>query len=730
MIKKRFAAFAMSAVMAATAFCLPSGAAEFGDVDLSGVLTSNDAAFVLNYTLLQEATGYTDEQIKAADVNGDGIVTANDAALILQKVLTNMPFPVESTTETTTESTTETTTESTTELTTQTTTVETTETTTNEITEVTTTAYYSFVADNLVEYTVPATVTVGFTEGGFTATDGSYKIGDSKEPVLVNGQSYTRYVQLNGTSTPQRTSFYIDAPCGGRLDIVARSANATAVRNLIVEDANGNVCGEFSMPVATDNPVVNSAILQSAGRYYIYDNMGNINIYMMSFTGLGDVVTTSETTTETTTHRVEETTEVPTFNGDTSDGVVVDNFNDLKTELAKQNNKVYVKGTIMCNERISLNTAEANVELYGIPNSDGTAATLDFAPIRDSRTSAGSGGAGFMINGSHYTFRNLIIQNAGDCGIRITGNGSGYCTFENVVFRYNNNSGISLTKGAAHNTFRYVDSYRNGDLIQKNGADADGFSVKLAAGEDNYFYNCRAWENSDDGWDSYDRKSEGGIIGSIEYIECVTFNNGNPYVFTGEYDYEHGNALDKNLLYVQQILKEDPDFEAKYNARTVTSWPKVTVSLLGTSNNYDRIHSSSWAGNPNGFKFGSAETPKTSYRYIVNCIAFGHENTPNQKPAKGFDQNNGSAQYDIVNALSFDNGQNYWMDKMTALSKTGVFYGFNGGQQDTPGDLNITTPDTAKEQAIRDEVNKKFGYILDSVYSDKIPGKVIFDVFG
>lgn len=719
MRKNKMAAFVMSAVMAATAFCLPANAAQYGDVDLSGGLSSNDAAFAMDYALRGVVTGYTDEQVRAADVNGDGQVSAEDAAMILQKVLTNITFPVEEK-----ESTTETTTEATTEIITE----ETTETTTQENTEATTTAYYSFVADDL-EYTVPATVTAGFTQGGFTAIAGSYKINDSLVPVVIGDKEYTRYVQLNGTSSVNSTSFYIDAPCGGRLDVVARSSNATAVRSCVVDDGTGKILAEFSMPVSGDTPVVNSTILPKAGRYYIYAGMGNINIYMMSFTGMGEVVTVPETTTETTTHRVEETTEMPPFDGDTSDGVVVDNFDDLKTELAKQNNKVYVKGTIMCDERILLNTANANVELYGIPNDDGTAATLDFAPLRDSRTSSGSGGSGFGIGGSHYTFRNIIIQNAGDCGIRISGSGSGYCTFENVVFRYNNNSGISLTKGAEHNTFRYVDSYRNGDLIQKNGADADGFSVKLAAGEDNYFYNCRAWENSDDGWDSYDRRSEGGIIGSIEYIECVTFNNGNPYVFTGEYDYNHGNPLDKNLLYVQQILKENPDFETEYNNRTVTSWPKVTVSLLGTSNNYDRIHSSSWAGNPNGFKFGSAETPSTSYRYIVNCIAFGHENTPNQKPAKGFDQNNGSAKYDIVNGLSFDNGQNYWMDKMTALSKEGTFYTFGGGQDDLEGDLNLTTPSADKEAAIRAEVDAKFGYIVDSVYANKIPGKVIFDVF-
>ncbi len=451
--------------------------------------------------------------------------------------------------------------------------------------------------------------------------------------------------------------------------------------------------------------------------------------------------TTTEKPTETTTEKATEkpteattdkTTEVTT--GDYSDGVVVDNFDDFKRELAKKNNKVYVKGTIECTESLMLEAQNANVDIVGITNPDGTAATLDFAKFRDSLNKSGESGTGIRVSGSYYSFSNIIVQNAGDCGIRIKGKNAGYCTFENCVFRYNNNSGVSITEGSSHNTFRFVDSYRNADLIQKNGADADGFSVKLQAGEENKFYNCRAWENSDDGWDSYDRGTP--YIGSVYYEECLAWNNGNPYAFTGEYDYEHGFPLDKNLLYVKEILKNDPDFEAKYNSHSVTSWPKETVRLLGTSNNYNNIHSGSWGGNPNGFKFGSAETPSSSYRYIKNCIAFDHASTPNQENAKGFDQNNGSAGYDIENTLSFNNAQNYWMDRMKAKSMKGVFYSIQGENKtsnpkypDTPGDLTLTVPDDAKAKELTDKVYAYRDMIYSYVYNDRIPGEQICDVF-
>ncbi len=530
MLKKKFVALITAAIMVMTSMSLINAEPvyEYGDVNMNGSITSDDAALALAYSLDSQQTVLNEQQIKLADVDGEAGITASDAACILQKVLGEITLPVGKDDETTTvetttaettiestETTTETTTVETTEITTvETTTVETTETTTEQTTAEVTYAYYDFVAEDL---TNEQTGLINNTTiiGAYTILP-SYKVGQTTAE--TDSRTYNQHLQLNGTGNNYAACVYFDAPCSGRLYIVARSSNATQERSLVLANDSGTV-QTISMPTAANAPVAETVMIPSNGRYYIYGGMGNINIYRLTFTGTGEIVseTTTESTTRTTTS--ETTTESTTFSGDTSDGVVVDNFDDLKTELAKTNNKIYIKGTIECSANIKLSTSNANVEIYGLPNADGTAATLDFAKLRDSRTSAGSGGTGFTISGSHYTFKNVIIQNAGDCGVRITGNNN---TFEYCIFRYNNNSGVSITKGGAYNTFRYVDSYRNGDLVQKNGADADGFSVKLAAGTDNKFYNCRAWENSDDGWDSYDRVSEGGYIGDVYYMECIT----------------------------------------------------------------------------------------------------------------------------------------------------------------------------------------------------------------
>ena len=440
--------------------------------------------------------------------------------------------------------------------------------------------------------------------------------------------------------------------------------------------------------------------------------------------------------------------EVPVV--DTSDGVVVTTFSQFKDEIAK-GGKIYVKGTLECSEQLKLTGKGA--EVIGLVNEDGTGACLDFAKLRDSRTSSGSGGTGMVITGTGYNFTNIIVQNAGDCGIRINAATGGECTFTNCVFRYNNNSGISVTNGGHDNKFINCDSYRNGDIVQKSGADADGYSVKLGAGKGNYFYNCRAWENSDDGWDSY-LKSGDSAIPDITYIECLAWHNGNAETFTGEYDYENHYPLDKNLLYVQAILEQDPDFEAKYNAREITEWPKVTMEMLGTTNNYSSLYKN-WGGNPNGFKFGSAYSYNTEYRYIENCIAFDHygnSGKPVQYRAKGFDQNCGDndetsqngpklIHYDMKNILAFNNVENVQMSRMTADSINGVVWSFDncmppevdphyalGGYPDQPSEgMTITVPDNKDEL-----VKKVYDYremIYDYVYNDMIPGEHLCDVF-
>lgn len=54
----------------------------------------------------------------------------------------------------------------------------------------------------------------------------------------------------------------------------------------------------------------------------------------------------------------------------------------------------------------------------------------------------------------------------------------------------------------------------------ENGGNADGFAIKLYPGPGNEFHGCRAWHNSDDGWDLY------YTVFPIVVDNCWCLNNG------------------------------------------------------------------------------------------------------------------------------------------------------------------------------------------------------------
>jgi hypothetical protein len=90
-----------------------------------------------------------------------------------------------------------------------------------------------------------------------------------------------------------------------------------------------------------------------------------------------------------------------------------------------------------------------------------------------------------------------------------------FCTFSE-----NEDSGLQLSGGATNNKIINCDSYFNKDATSEN---ADGFACKLDVGTGNSFKGCRAWQNSDDGWDGYLRPSD-NINTTID--SCWSFRNG------------------------------------------------------------------------------------------------------------------------------------------------------------------------------------------------------------
>lgn len=412
---------------------------------------------------------------------------------------------------------------------------------------------------------------------------------------------------------------------------------------------------------------------------------------------------------------------------DTSDGTVVTTFSGLLSAITDAQNKgggkVYVTGTsIACTSQIALSKANANdVSIIGVPNIDGTYPVLNFNSMRTAYTGVASSDSqvGVRISGSKYTIKNLIIEKAADNGIQIKGATAGYNTIENCITRYNNDAGIQITAGANHNTIRFVYSYRNCDVYSLGG-NADGFAPKLNAATGNTFYGCYAWDNSDDGWDSYDKVST-ELTTDLTYQECATWNNGNPKVFTGQYDYENGKPLDTNLFLIEQITKQDSSFATNY-ANKAFALP--TTSFITTS--AGTFSPANWVvnynGNSNGFKFGSYLTTSATVRTVINCLAFGHT-------SKGFDNNNGASTASFTNTVAFDNKYNYYFPPFTITGFTNVL-GFSGGSSNNiPSGLTVTTPIASKQATIRSTVTSTVNTIVTKCQSNIIPGETYFNIY-
>ena len=127
--------------------------------------------------------------------------------------------------------------------------------------------------------------------------------------------------------------------------------------------------------------------------------------------------------------------------------------------------------------------------------------------------------------------KELKLYGAGDNGMFIRGS---HNIIEFCAFYENRDTGLQLGNGASNNNIINCDSYFNADPGQGN---ADGFAAKLDVGTGNYFYGCRAWQNSDDGWDGYLRGAD-NITTVVENSWC--FMNG--YLKDGSVSTGNGNG--------------------------------------------------------------------------------------------------------------------------------------------------------------------------------------------
>ena len=151
---------------------------------------------------------------------------------------------------------------------------------------------------------------------------------------------------------------------------------------------------------------------------------------------------------------------------------------------------------------------------------------LDFSSMGIPRLSGSADG--MRLTGKYWLVKGLDIKGAQHNGIQI--NGGNYNIVEFCALYENRNAGLQLSKGASYNKIINCDSYYNRDSSSSSyDGNADGFSPKLDVGTGNYFYGCRSWQNSDDGWDGYVRPAvpvAGKDTMKTTIENCWCFSNG------------------------------------------------------------------------------------------------------------------------------------------------------------------------------------------------------------
>ena len=263
----------------------------------------------------------------------------------------------------------------------------------------------------------------------------------------------------------------------------------------------------------------------------------------------------------------------------------------------------------------------------------GTASKLTFVgaypgekPILDFRTQKFATNAnGVNLKNNYIHLKGLTIRYAAYKGIQNTGS---YNIMENLDVYGNGDSGVQQ-KGGNNNIILNCDSHENFDFRTMGsgtkvdfGGNADGFADKQYTNSPgNTYIGCRSWNNSDDGWDFFQR-----VGGTTIFKNCICYNNGPQYYDMSSY----------------ARLETDADWFDNYKTETTVTSSKGSFKC-SVSHYYNN-------GNGNGFKLGGDNTKHDATLY--RCLSVSNS-------VKGFDQNNNAGTVKIYNCTSYNNGYNY-----------------------------------------------------------------------
>ena len=290
------------------------------------------------------------------------------------------------------------------------------------------------------------------------------------------------------------------------------------------------------------------------------------------------------------------------------------------SKLQNPGDTLYVLGgTYEFTDKFSINkqgSASKRIVISGYP---GEKAILDFHKV-----AYGVRGITIHENSLYVHIKDLSIAYSGKNNLYCEGS---YCLFENLDIYGSADTGCQMKKGG-NNTILNVDSHDNFDYEHLNssgqadfGGNADGFADKQFTGAGNHYIGCRAWGNSDDGWDFFQRVSSSQTI--IE--NCICYQNGPAYYNMKDHPrYETDKAW----------------FDSKVGT-TMTDRYGQTISIT--------LEQYPCQGNGNGFKMGGQYT---DHKILIHhCLSVANNK-------RGFDQNNNGGTMWLYNNSAYFNGTN------------------------------------------------------------------------
>ena len=291
---------------------------------------------------------------------------------------------------------------------------------------------------------------------------------------------------------------------------------------------------------------------------------------------------------------------------DTNPGTITLPFQTISyanSKMSSSGGYIYLRGgTYSYSDKITLSkvaTASNTIKIWAYNNE---------IPIIDFAGEA-TGTDGISLTGDYYHLKGLEIMNSGHNGIICKGH---HNIIEACKIHSNRNSGFGMggssNSGAypSNNLILNCDSYLNFD--SPIGGNADGFSPKWFIGKGNVFKGCRAWQNSDDGWDLWMADS------TVELDSCFSFRNGVNSWGSGTFDGDgNGFKLGGNYVPTYHIVKNCVSFDNAGNSGRGYDENNDTAGLTL----YNCV-----AYRNKGDNYHFTNNPITGEHVIKNCISY------------------------------------------------------------------------------------------------------------